>query len=127
MRWVLTISLFFLIPLQAEEVAEIHLCSTQNLYTKEETAFIADLSAMHRCLFTSCFGAAERQAAMQYVTNPRGQKMAGISSDMAVELALKSCRGMTKTVEPTQLQPMQEQSSSSVKPKKRSPCSKSAE
>lgn len=123
MYWIYAIIVIVLTPLIAEDT-EILLCAS-NL-SAEESAFAANLSSMHQCLFNTCFGSQERQVAMQYTRSVPSPKMAGITADMAVELALKSCRGMIRTKEiPTQSLP--QDLTEQQKPKKRSPCSKSVE
>ncbi len=95
----------------------------QNLADQEQT-FAAGLSAMHQCVFCSCFSANERAQAMAYMSVNPMNKTTGMTRDMAVEMTLKNCRGMQnmppKLSDPLNLPPVSETPPAS--PKKRSPC-----
>lgn len=60
----------------------------------QEKAFALNLSAVHQAIFCQLFGPDQRVQAMAYINASSLNKATGMTSDMAVEMALKNCRGL---------------------------------
>ena len=105
----------------------VPLISNCQTLTAQEQTFATSLSAMHQMVFCSCFGADQRAQAMGYISAGGVNKTTGMTNDMAVEMALKNCRGMqTPPNSSPMMQPMDKQQNATTPTpsKKRSPCSK---
>ncbi|NBO24182.1 MAG: hypothetical protein EBU93_02970 [Chlamydiae bacterium] len=94
----------------------------------QEQAFAANLSSMHRAVFCGCFSKQQRDQAMGYIATSSLNKSTGMSGDMAIEMTLKSCRGMqSMPMDSPMMKQNQEAAQKKVpqaQPKKRASCSK---
>ncbi len=137
MKLVSLIFILFVMPLVADQTTNLKkqtvadqtapATGCTNL-TQPEMIFASSLSAVHYCVFCSCFGPQQRAQAIAYTSSNQMNKTTGMTYDMAVELTLKNCRGMTAAPVNPIPTPQEVQAPANPAPtgKKRSPCVKSS-